>query len=508
MTGALAPGLNRAALLAEVTRVCDEHLRDGSTVILALSGGPDSTAMSYLVAEARPDLQLFAAHVRHGLRDDRTDARIAAEHAAGLGIGYLERAVAVVAGGKGVEAAARDARYAALVQLARQVSAAAVLVGHSADDQAETVLLNLVRGSGLRGMSGMAPVRDLDGLVLVRPLLRIRRSDLRSFIAGEGLQAAQDPTNLDPQQRRARVRTRALPALAGLAGGPGDPVAALCRLADLARVDADALDVVAQGYAERLVHRWGPGRCLRRGDLDALPGAVSARVIRAVLASVRGSADGLTSEAVDVVRNLGPGEAAHVPGGVWVTSGGGWLGVVPADIDPIATRSVIVPGSTVLPELEIAISADAPWSPVSQTTTGQLVMAVETVPPLSLARAGPVPPGPLPPGPVPPGPVPPGARGTAAGPWVVLPDDVARGLAVRARRPGDRLRLAHGTRKLQDLFTDQGVPRAIRDLVPVVVDAHDEPVWVPGVSQRHMDPSAPAAVRLWLHESGGAVSLG
>lgn len=82
--------------------------------------------------------------------------------------------------------------------------------------------------------------------------------------------------------------------------------------------------------------------------------------------------------------------------------------------------------------------------------------------------------------------------------WVVLPASVAESLSIRARLPGDRLRTASGRRKLQDLFTDQGVPRAIRDLVPVVVDKHDEPVWIPGIGSRHMDIALTASVRLWL----------
>ena len=494
MTGALAAGLDRDALLAEVKRVCDQHVPHGQTVLVAVSGGPDSTALAYLACEARPDLHLLAAHVRHGLRDDHADARLASEHAASLDIGYLERAVSVRAEGIGEEAAAREARYRALRQLARQASASAILVGHSADDQAETVLMNLVRGSGLRGLSGMSAIRDMDGVSIVRPLLRVRRSDIRAYIAGEGLQAVDDPTNRDANQRRARVRTRAMPALASLAGGPGDPVGSLTRMADLARADADALDDIAALHADRIARRWGPARCVRFSELDALPSALATRVVRELVRQVRNGLEGLSSDAVMSLRTLQPGAAIFVAGGAFATSGGGWLAVRPAATDALQPRNVTVPGETALPELELLLRADMPWAraPAGVAGVRQLQLDIGDIPRLAGARQD---------APTPLAALPPGARGTAAGAWVVLPLDLMDGLKVRARRPGDRLSLTHGTRKLQDLFTDQGVPRAIRDLVPIVVDADDEPLWVPGVGQRALDDRREAALRLWLAPS-------
>src|SRR5680860_84736 len=290
-----------AATLAEpvavVRALLDQHLPHGGRALLGLSGGPDSAALALLARRARPDLDLVAVHVRHGLRDDAADACAAAEIARRLGIGFDLRAI-TVAGGNGPEAAARRARYDALSAAAADHRAGVVMVGHSADDQAETVLLRLARGSGTRGISGMAPVRPLDagatGTLLLRPLLALRRAQLAALVDAAGLPAVTDPTNVDLDQRRARARVEALPALARLAGGTRDPVPLLCRAAAHARADADALDALADEVVARELERWGPGRALRTAVLDGLPQALADRVLRALLAPACG---GLPSSA-------------------------------------------------------------------------------------------------------------------------------------------------------------------------------------------------------------------
>ncbi|HWB72182.1 MAG TPA: tRNA lysidine(34) synthetase TilS, partial [Egibacteraceae bacterium] len=160
--GALPAGLSRDNVVAAVRDALDAAVPEGAGVVIAVSGGPDSTALAHLVVEARPDLRACVAHVRHGLRDDASDARVAAAHAAALGLAFHESRVDVQVAGEGPEAAARRARYAALSGVARAVDGRWILLGHTADDQAETVLLNLARGTGIRGLAGMAPVRTHD----------------------------------------------------------------------------------------------------------------------------------------------------------------------------------------------------------------------------------------------------------------------------------------------------------------------------------------------------------
>lgn len=451
MPGALAGGLDRRALVEQVAAALS-GVTLSARVVLALSGGPDSSALAVLVHAARPDLLLTAVHVRHGLRDDAADRMAAQRVAVATGMDLEVVEVAVTRTGAGTEAAARDARHAALRRAATVLGARVILLGHTADDQAETVLLALGRGTGVRGLGGMRPARMSDGILVARPLLACRRADVRAVVADLG--TVDDPTNDDPAQRRRRVRTAVLPALAGLSGGPGDPVALLTRLADLARDDADLLDGLAAAEARRLVSAWGPVRLLRADALAALPPALGRRVVRSLLAAVRGGVAGLDAATVDRVLALRAAGAVSVAGGVEVTANGGWLAAAPTGMADLETRRVAVPGAVELAELGLML------------VTGEGAQAGVAPP---RARA---------------------PRPDAVTAWLGGAD-----LVVRARRTGDRV--PGSSRSLGDRMTDLGVPRAVRGLIPVVAaaDAPDQAVWVPGVAAPP-DRSGVVAVRL------------
>ncbi|HEX6254843.1 MAG TPA: tRNA lysidine(34) synthetase TilS [Euzebyales bacterium] len=490
--GALPAGLSRDELVAEVLRT-SAPVPVGAAVVVAVSGGPDSTAMAHLLSIARPDLRLDLVHVRHGLRDDAADAAAAAAHAAALEAVHHEHDVEVRVGSRGPEAAARAARYRALLDHADAVGARWMTIGHTADDQAETVLLNLVRGSGLRGVGAMRPLRSRRGIGVLRPLLRIRRADVAAFIAGEGLLAVADPTNRDPDQRRARARHDVLPTLERLAGGPGDAVGALNRVAELARIDTDALDALAEQHARQLTVVWGVTRAVRLDLLRRLPRALSTRVLRTAAAAV--GAGVLSAAAVDRIMALEPGEALHLPTTALVSCGGGWLGFAPGDAEPLRSQVLTVPGTTQLDQLGLDIHVEWPWPMAPAPDPAQLDLGPP--PPVHVGEVDDeAPPAQL-------APSPPGS-GPRARMWAVFGDDVtaalARGadLTVRTRHDGDRLRCPAGVRKLQDLLVDAHVPRACRDLVPIVVDEHDEPLWIPGVAQRACDRQVAAGMRMWV----------
>jgi tRNA(Ile)-lysidine synthase len=203
-------------------------------VVVACSGGADSVALLVLAAEA--GLAPVAVHVDHALRAasaaDVDVVRRAAEH---LGVPW--RSVRVAVGpGPNLEARARDARYGALQVAREELGATAILVAHTADDQAETVLLNVLRGSAAAGLAGMAPRRG----TIVRPLLQLRRSDVRAVVAARGLAIVEDPTNADVRWRRAWIRHEVLPMLGE--GSGRDLVPVLARQADLLRAESDLLD--------------------------------------------------------------------------------------------------------------------------------------------------------------------------------------------------------------------------------------------------------------------------
>ncbi|MEV4687010.1 tRNA lysidine(34) synthetase TilS [Microbacterium sp. LWH3-1.2] len=280
------PGLDPA--VAEVrlaVRRVLTGLEPGTTVLVALSGGADSLALAAAMAFEAPKLGLRAASltVDHGLQDGSTDAATsAAAKAEALGLDARVVRVAVgVAGGP--EAAARGARYRALADGARAVGAAAILTGHTLDDQAETVLLGLARGAGAASLQGMAEASVVDEIALVRPLLGVRRATTLAACAAEGLEPWHDPHNADPRFARARVRAAVLPVLESELG-PGI-AEALARTAAQLREDAEAFDEMIDETIEDIVEHAEAGISVSVAALAANPAALRNRIIRHVVAS-------------------------------------------------------------------------------------------------------------------------------------------------------------------------------------------------------------------------------
>lgn len=444
----------RARLVAVVASALEDVPR-GRRVVVALSGGPDSTALAYLAAEARDDLDPVLAHVRHGLRDDAVDQRVVANHASWLGAPLRVVEVDVRPRGEGVAAAARRVRYQALRRIAAEEGAEVVLVGHTAEDQAETVLLRLARGSGLDGLAGMRR-RSGD---LVRPLLGLRRADVHRFVLLEGLPSVEDPANAAAASPRARVRHDLLPLLASV--GP-DPVAALCRLADLAADEAAALDAWAGSLDDEV--RWvGPVAAVSRRLLADVPVAVARRVLRRLIARV-GDGRPPSAAALARVAGLRPGSAVDLPAGVRASTAAGWTAIAPRQLVE-QPPTPLAADSTPWTPAAIALVRHGPGGSAAGASSGQIALELPGAwtPPDVAVDA----------------PLPPGARAERG--RLALPEGLGR-LWVRHRAPGDRLRLPAGRRRLQDVLVDVGVPRPMRALWPVVVDAGDRVVWVPGIA--------------------------
>lgn len=274
--------------LADVRRAVREALAPLVTgkpdlVLVALSGGGDSLALAAATAFEAPRAGLVAGAVivDHGLQ--AASAQVAARAAAqaeALGLSpVIIRRVEVSSLGAGPEAAARDARYAALAEVRRELGAIGVLLGHTLDDQAETVLLGLARGAGPASLSGMDPVRD----GLLRPLLGIRRARTAAACADAGLEPWNDPHNLDPAYARVRVRQRVLPLLEAELG-PGI-AEALARTAQQLREDSEALDGMVEEIIEEIVEHAEAGIAVSVAALLANPAALTNRIIRFVTLS-------------------------------------------------------------------------------------------------------------------------------------------------------------------------------------------------------------------------------
>ncbi|MFK4245773.1 tRNA lysidine(34) synthetase TilS [Micromonospora chokoriensis] len=315
---ALAPPV--AAIRVAVRHALTGLPSDGP-VLVACSGGADSLALAAATVFVAPRLGrgTVLVSVDHGLQSgsaERAEAVAAWAREAGFTAASVAR-VEVAGRPGGPEAAARDARYEALAEAARQHDAVAVLTGHTRDDQAETVLLALARGAGPRGLAGMPAGRELDGVPLLRPLLEIGRDETRAACAVLGLSPWQDPHNTDPSYARSRVRADLLPALVR-ALGPG-VVDNLARTARLVAADNAALDELAGTALAAARH---PDGGLSAPALLALTPAVRGRVLHA-WARELGAQPGALSHrhvgALDALVTAWHGQGpADLPGGVRV----------------------------------------------------------------------------------------------------------------------------------------------------------------------------------------------
>ncbi|WP_214107440.1 tRNA lysidine(34) synthetase TilS [Acrocarpospora catenulata] len=287
--------------VADIRRAIRAALADlppGALVLAACSGGADSLALAACLGFTAPRMGLRAGllTVDHGLQPGSADrARDLVLLAPGLALDPAEALTVTVGTEGGPEAAARAARYAALDAAADRLGAAAVLLGHTLNDQAETVLFRLSRGSGSRSLAGMA---ERAGRYR-RPLLGLSRTRTEQACAALGLAVWEDPHNQDPAYRRVRVRREALPALE-TALGPGI-AEALARTARLCRDDADALDEWADAvYAQ--ARELGAG--LDVATLRALPAAVRRRVIQRAAVAAGSPAGALAAVHIEEVDRL------------------------------------------------------------------------------------------------------------------------------------------------------------------------------------------------------------
>lgn len=217
----------------------------GAHVMVACSGGPDSTALLHALGQLRTDvgITLCAASIDHGLRaESALEVQRVAEFANSLGVPFRSVRIEVPREGASIQARARELRYEALHEIARESKATLIAVGHTQDDQAETVLSRILRGAGLRGLGGIEARRD-DGVI--RPLFDCRRTDVLAYLKERGLPFTEDPSNHEKAYERVRIRHEVLPTLLR-----EDPrvVEHLCALAD----EAAQLNVVLEAEVPEL----------------------------------------------------------------------------------------------------------------------------------------------------------------------------------------------------------------------------------------------------------------
>jgi tRNA(Ile)-lysidine synthase len=354
-----------AAPVAAVRNAVRQALRSAdigpeALVMVACSGGPDSLALAAAAAFVAPRLGLRAGLVTidHGLQAgsaERADDVVAWAKSAVLSPA-LKVSVDVTPRGDGPEAAARSARYAALAEAARRERAPIVLLGHTREDQAETVLLALARGAGARGLSGMPVRRDIGGVAFLRPLLDVARADTADACVELGLVPWTDPHNDDPRFARSRVRS-ALPLLSELLGS--GVVANLARTARLVAADTAALD----GWAAAAEVTARVDDTLDVAAVAAMPAAIRTRVLRTFALRLGAPAGALAATHIDALDALvttwrGQGPVA-LPGGILVGRQAGRLRIAHGKGVPTYSDGSRGASSSSVPAMAAKLLADS-----------------------------------------------------------------------------------------------------------------------------------------------------
>ncbi len=459
---------------------------ESGRVLLALSGGPDSIALTLLLHELERSGSFTlagVAHLNHGVRAEAdADEAFCRDLAGQLGIEFRSERVDVPAVAKAearsIEDAGRRARYAFLERVRVELGADVIATGHTQNDQAETFLLRLIRGAGPRGLGGVYPVTG----VVIRPLLDVRREDLLEWLASRSQPYCNDVTNGDVGIPRNRVRHELLPLLERRFS-PGI-VEVLAREAEIARADHEYLENVAIEYADLIVLRNSGGERtplsslpspadivaveLDAAGVAALPLAVAARLARLALA-VLAPDRFVSSEHVEAVLSLASGEAVSVSlPGQQASRRGSVIVLEPAFARSASARSRrSLGGGGREPLRPFENSFD-----VSLSIPGEVVLA-----PQGWAISAHLQTGGLP--------GLPSNRDRGALSVELQAGTLDEPLAVRSRRPGDWLRpagLGGRRKKLQDLLVDRKIPRETRDFLPLVVDGQGRIVWVVGLA--------------------------
>ena len=419
----------------------------GSTVLVAVSGGPDSLALLHVLwaeGAAHGLTGVTAAHLDHTFRGAESAAEAAwvaawcAERGIACEVGTADVAARAKAKRVSKQEAARAVRYAFLEEAAARLGADWIAAGHTRDDQSETVLMNVLRGTGTDGLAGI-PAKS--GRV-VRPLLDVSRAEVEAYCAAQGLEPRRDPSNFDSKAyTRNKVRLELLPQLAR----EYNPAVAdaLVRLSQIAGRDSDYLgQQAAAELAQVTASRAANAVMLRRAKLAALHPAMQRRVLRRALAEVRGTDAGVTFEHIEAVCRA-----------IENTAGSPFGLTLPAPSCRMTVRSTGV---------LIVREAQEP-----------LVSGVEA--PLAVPGTAMLP----------------GGSGAVRARWEDGPASVGLdaeavdllGLHLRCWRTGDKIDpagMGGRHKKLSDIFTDAKVPRLLRHKIPLVADRRGL-LWVPGL---------------------------
>jgi tRNA(Ile)-lysidine synthase len=449
------------SLLQQVQQTIQDYqmVTRGHTLLIAVSGGPDSMVLLHTLWHLREPLalKLCVAHLNHQMRPSAAeDAQFVETTAHHLGIQCICKTLDVPTYQRqhklSPEDAARQVRYAFLRTTAAQLGADRIAVGHTADDQAETVLLHLLRGSGLRGLCGMPPMR----VPIIRPLIRVLRRDVLEYLRTHRLPCREDPTNDQRRYTRNRIRLDLLPTLQRCY----NPrlVQALCTTAQILADDEAALQAMSRQHFDSARLPSASAQIqLKIGELTRLPPTLQRRVLREALNEVMGNLQGVTSTHIAAMRTLLRPGVGHK-----------WLRLPQGVVVERCYEVLLIHRQG----LSAAVDVDVPLPVPGVCRIEALGVTIVSDLFRHQAAAGPFP--------------------TGEVTWLDA-DRVGQDARVRTRRPGDRLQPLGSiyTRKLKAFLIDAKVPRVVRDRLPLVVSSAGI-AWVAGLRPAEWAKVVPA----------------
>ncbi len=443
-------------LLQKIRKTIETYsmLEKGDGVVVAVSGGVDSTVLLHLLLELTGpyNLSLYVAHINHSLRGEESDRDEAfvRDMAGRFNLPFFSRKVKreeLMEKGLSLQASARKVRYEFLFHVMRRCGAERIALGHNRDDQVETVIMRFLMGSGLRGLGGMDPVRG----AIIRPLFESTREEILAYAKERGIGYVVDRTNLEPKYMRNRVRLELIPFLKrGFNPGIGETI---FRLSRVLKRDEEVLEKEEEGAFKRALLKEEKGSItLSIPSLLTMPEGMRARVMKRAWEILTSRRAGLYACHVDallrVLSSPSPNLTLNLPLSVRAEKAYDTLAFTRAPFPPVAySYPLQVPGITEIPEAGLYVRADI----VDRVDMGEIR-----------------------------------ARRDVA----VFDYDALKGpFMVRSFEPGDRIRPFGmvGSKKVKDLFIDLKISIRQRRVIPLLVSS-DGILWVLGVRRSSLAP--------------------
>lgn len=424
----------------KVIETIDRHnmISNGDRIIVALSGGPDSVCLVHILNRLKEsrNLEIYAAHLNHQIRgiEAQKDALYVSELCNSMDIPVFIKSVDVPAyceaNGLSLEEGARKIRYDMLYEVKRRIGADKIAIGHNMNDQAETVMMRIMRGTGLQGLRGIEYIRE-NGII--RPILDIERKDIEEYCRENDLNPKIDKTNLESIYTRNKIRLELIPYMKEQFNG--NVVESIVRLSNSMKIDGDYIDLESTKAYNEICVKDNNSIEINIEKLSVYHDAIKNRIIRLAIKDVLGDTNFIDQkhieEVLKFIETSKNGKVINLPRGVFVYRK---IDSILITMEEIKNEDIEfnynVPKDGFIKIKEIGLLIDANVISIEKYRSLKKDESVK----------------------------------------VIDFDKVKGGITVRNRQPGDKIKLKGGTKKIKDLFIDLKIPREERNRVPILAD--------------------------------------